>query len=69
MLVMAMDVNCLDAREIIMPKFIHPALFGLASIACATVTLNSVLDSNRVWAAAIELTEARLDRSDPTLFG
>ena len=51
-----------------MPKLVHPTLFRMVSIAVAALTMNPVLGSRRVWAAAIELTEARLDRTDDHSF-
>ena len=47
---------------------IHASLPRVASIAVAIVTLNPLLTSNRVSAAAIELTEVRIDRPDAHSF-
>jgi len=44
-----------------MCELVHPTLFRAMLVAVATLTMNSALDSRRVWAAAIELTEAQLD--------
>jgi BNR repeat protein len=51
-----------------MPRPVRPTLSRMAVIAVAIVTLNPLLASNRISAAAIELTEVRLDRPNTHSF-